>query len=335
MGVPTGASSPSLQTASDGDQAPGLSFPWSGGRDTSWHALLMHLSQKAAHMQANQQLTEDVTSVTRAWASIRRFRHTGVLTRTPLQLVFDPRATPAHWLVPKRMGKNPAWLEPLCRVLCVVEMLRLFSRLNRGEDVPEAAVHQSLLHDVIHGLKRRDVPIGSLFADERWRLVRSSAQRRSWLSVLCKNGFPCREEEEAAGSVDPVGDLVEIGQFTEPDRDQLPTLTLWLATSMRSHRDEDVIMADLSPLAWAPVRLSTEHVEFDTCSMEMDVQVHGAFEIISNDGLTRIDRCAFKSNILISYCECSSNTCNSILAKRKIHNPSVTMYLTKQIACLY
>jgi hypothetical protein len=42
------------------------------------------------------------------------------------------------------------------------------------------------------------------------------------LSVLRKNGFPCREEEEeAAGSVDPVGDLVEIGQFAEANRDQL------------------------------------------------------------------------------------------------------------------
>jgi hypothetical protein len=34
------------------------------GRDTSWYALLMHLRQKAAHMEANQQLTEDVTTVT-------------------------------------------------------------------------------------------------------------------------------------------------------------------------------------------------------------------------------------------------------------------------------
>jgi hypothetical protein len=37
------------------------------------------------------------------------------------------------------------------------------------------------------------------------------------------------------------------------------------------------------------VRLSTEHVEFDACSMETDVQVHGAFENISKDGLTRFE----------------------------------------------
>jgi hypothetical protein len=49
-------------------------------------------------------------------------------------------------------------------------------------------------------------------------------------------------------------------------------------------------MADRGPLAWAPVRLSTEYVEFDTGIMETGVQVHGAFEIISKDGLTRIEK---------------------------------------------
>ncbi len=80
--------------------------------------------------------------------------------RTQRQIILDPRATPAHWLVPEIKGKNPAWLEPLSRVFYVVETRRLIPRLNRGEDVPEAAVHQALLHDVIHDLKRRDVPIG-------------------------------------------------------------------------------------------------------------------------------------------------------------------------------
>ncbi len=68
------------------------------------------------------------------------------------------------------------------------------------------------------------------------------------------------------------------------------TRTLWLATSMRSRTDEDVIMTDRGPRAWAPVRLSTEHVESDTCSMETEVQVNGAFEIISKHGLTRIQK---------------------------------------------
>jgi hypothetical protein len=86
------------------------------GRDTSWHALLTHLCQKAAHMQAKQQLTEDVTTVRgpgQPSNDVGAFR--------PRSSLFSIRATPAHWLVPERMGKNPAWLEPLSRVLCVVE----------------------------------------------------------------------------------------------------------------------------------------------------------------------------------------------------------------------
>jgi hypothetical protein len=45
-------------------------------------------------------------------------------------------------------------------------------------------VHQALISDVIlvRGLEQRAVPVGHLFADQRWRLVRSSgsAPRRSW-----------------------------------------------------------------------------------------------------------------------------------------------------------
>ncbi len=102
-------------------------------------------------------------------------------------------------------------------------------------------MHQALLHDVMHGLKLRDVPIGPLFADERWRLVRSSAPLRSWLSCPGKNGFPCREEEEAARWVDPVGDHVEIDQFAEADLDQLLTRTLWLATTSGSSPRKDIL----------------------------------------------------------------------------------------------
>ncbi len=68
---------------------------------------------------------------------------------------------------------------------------------------------------------------------------------------LQKNGFPCRVEEDTAGSIHPVdkGNLVEIGQVADADRDQLLTLTMWLVTSVRSCRYEDAIMADRGPLA--------------------------------------------------------------------------------------
>ena len=151
-------------------------------------------------------------------------------------------------------------------------------------------MHQALLSDVIHGLRQQGTQIKPLFADERWNLVQSSAPRRSSLTVLQKNGFPCRVEEASAGRIDPVADLVGIGQFADADRSQLLCLTMWLAASIRSRRAADVIMDDRGPLAWVPVRLLTEHVEFDTSSLEMEEQVHGAFTFTSKDGMTRVER---------------------------------------------
>jgi hypothetical protein len=120
-----------------------------------------------------------------------------------------------------------------------VDVRRLFPSLNRSEGAREAAAHQTLISDVIRGLDQRDVPVGHLFADERWLLVRSSAPRRSWLTVLAKSGFPCRMEEEGPSRVDPVLDLIEIGQFADADRDQILKLVLWLAPNMRSCRQDD------------------------------------------------------------------------------------------------
>jgi hypothetical protein len=65
----------------------------------------------------------------------------------------------------------------------------LFPRLDRGEGAPEVAAHQTLLSELIHGLKQPDVQTKALFTDRRWRLVRSFAPRQSWLAVLEKNGF--------------------------------------------------------------------------------------------------------------------------------------------------
>ncbi len=52
------------------------------------------------------------------------------------------------------------------------------------------AAHQTLLSELIRGLKQPDVQTEALFTDRRWRLVRSFAPRQSWLAVLEKNGFP-------------------------------------------------------------------------------------------------------------------------------------------------
>ncbi len=73
------------------------------------------------------------------------------------------------------MRKNPPWLQPLRRALGTADCKRLFPRLDRGEGAPEAAAHQTLLSEVIRGLKQPDVQTEALFADRRWRLVRSFA----------------------------------------------------------------------------------------------------------------------------------------------------------------
>ena len=255
------------------------------GRDTSWRALLMHLRQKAAAPEASQQLVSDVAIVGRAWTAIRRrFRRRGV--RVPRQLLLGS----SFGLVPESLKKDPAWLQPFRRALQVVDIERLFSRLNRSEGAAVVAVHQALLSDVIHGLRQQDGSVQHLFADERWQLVRSSAPRRSWLSVLNKNGFPCETEEEGHRRIDPVIDLTEIGQSTDAARHQLMTLVLWLAPSIRSCRNEDAEMVDRGPLAWAPARLATEKVEFDTSSLEATVETHGTWKVIHKDSLTRIER---------------------------------------------
>jgi hypothetical protein len=64
--------------------------------------------------------------------------------------------------------------------------------------------------------------------------------------------------------IDPVIDLVEIGQYAGASRDQLLRLTLLLATSMTGRQDDVVmVQADQGQLTWAPVRLSVSNIEFD------------------------------------------------------------------------
>jgi hypothetical protein len=99
-------------------------------------------------------------------------------------------------------------------------------------------------------------------------------------------------EDEAGSRIDPVIDLVGIGQFADAARDQLLRLTMWLATSVRSCSDEAVAMApvDRGPLAWAPVRLSVDNIEFDTSCLCAAVTMHGPFKLTTKDSLTKIER---------------------------------------------
>jgi hypothetical protein len=49
-------------------------------------------------------------------------------------------------------------------------------------------------------------------------------------------------------------------------------------------------MIDRGPLAWAPVRLETENVDFDTGCLGTTVETHSVWEVIHKDSQTRIER---------------------------------------------
>jgi hypothetical protein len=95
------------------------------------------------------------------------------------------------------------------------------------------------------------------------------------------NEFPCRIEVDTGCSID----LVEIGQLAGATRDQLVYLTMWLATSIRSGRQDDVAMVPADGLlTWAPVLLSRDNIDFDTSGLGAEVQMHGT----TKDSLTKM-----------------------------------------------
>jgi hypothetical protein len=79
-------------------------------------------------------------------------------------LVINPRGPQGLWLLPSALPQNPGWLEPLRRTLCCADTAILFPLLDRGEGLPDEAVHQALLHDVLHGLHMGDVSVSHILA---------------------------------------------------------------------------------------------------------------------------------------------------------------------------
>ncbi len=67
----------------------------------------------------------DVATLAASWTKIRRFlQRRG--TRYPQLMVVNPRRPPVMWLVPITIPLNPGWLEPLRRVLPMVDTVLLF-----------------------------------------------------------------------------------------------------------------------------------------------------------------------------------------------------------------
>jgi hypothetical protein len=75
--------------------------------------------------------------------------------------------------------------------------------------------------------------------------------QRIWLSILNKHG-PFRLEVDTGCNINPKIDLVGIGEYADALLQQLLCLIVWLATSMRSGRHDDVAMVPADgQLTWA------------------------------------------------------------------------------------
>ena len=256
-------------------------------RETSWFGLLQHIREKVGGLEGAQRRL-DLTLITKSWSAIRRrWRRRGV--RFPRQLVLDPQQTPATWLIPQQLKPNPRWLEPFRRLLREVDTLSLFPLLDRGQGTSAPSIHQQLLHDVIFGLKRSEVPTEKLFDDPRWCEIHSSASRLGWQAALHKHGIICPKESRHPDRVDPIWDLVGLGLSGEFGRATLLDLTLYLAPSLRDVCRGDTGMESANTLTWEPLHLSRVGIEF-VSAPEASVTKYGAYTVFSKDNLARVER---------------------------------------------
>ena len=260
-------------------------------RNVSWHGLLVHLRGRASAPGAADQLRADVETVEASWPAIyRRLRRRGV--GSPRMLVINPRGAQGVWLLPRTLPRNPGWLEPLRRALHCADTAVLFPLLDRGEGVPAEAIHQALLHDVLHGLRTGNVSVLSLFADDRWNMLRSSATWLSWQLTLQRHGLPVTPEVWATGyerARGPIQDLLLLGGCPDADPAVLRDLCVELAPYLRS-ASADHGMEDRGPLTWEPVRLLPMAAEFVLTDNTAGKASYGPYDTSTRDGLVRVER---------------------------------------------
>ena len=107
-------------------------------------------------------------------------------------------------------------------------------RLDSGDGVPEAASHQTLIHEVLSGLLRPDCHAPALFSNERWNLIRCTAQHWVWQQLLSTHGL--LTSSEATGLIDrqtvPIVELVELDHCPEMPLSCLRSLVLGMAPAL-------------------------------------------------------------------------------------------------------
>ena len=255
--------------------------------ETSWSALLAHLRRRTAAPGIDSRTQSDMECVTAAWTTIqRRFRRRGI--REPRQLVLDPRADRAVWLLPN-LARAPGWMESLRRVLSVADPATLFPRANRGEGVPDTPAHQALMHEVLTALSRPVADVPRLFEDDRWERVRYTAPLFVWKRLLEAHGLVISFDKPEIGHrrTAPILDLMALGHCPGIPAACLRSLCLGLAPHLCTVRD-DAVAPDGGPLTWKPAHLTRERVDFFFNDETAGSETFGPYTASTKDGLTRV-----------------------------------------------
>ena len=265
-------------------------------REVSWFAFRVHLENKITAEDETGQ--RDLRCVRYHWSTIRkRFRARGI--HFPRQLVLDPWAGTAQWLIPEQMTKQPGWLKPLRRLVLRADVRSLFHRLDRGMGAPIQAAHQELLSELLRrsdgtdALQQRQPP--ALFSDARWAQVRSSAPMECWVRFLERRQIsrPAVLAGVSRGQA-VVKMLTDIGREFRRHSEVLRAICLWVAPTLYTvaqgrdmEHEEDAFSAHIP--------LSRDFVILDSgvgrVEIEMERQVE-EFTVRTGKGVVQIEGAA-------------------------------------------
>ena len=201
--------------------------------------------------------------------------------------MLDAHSAPVVWLLPVALSRNPVWLEPLRRLLSRIRAPNLFPLLDRMGGSSGVPVHQDLMHVTLTQLGQPGCDIPSIFSDERWQEVRSTAPLHVWDSIMGRLGLQSSltVTDRALRKTAPLLDLLALGHCPEVSAECMRQLCLGLAPYLDSKRDKIPLK---SPLQWAPVRLVRNGVEFCFHDETAETIAAGRFTVTTQEGLTRI-----------------------------------------------